>query len=58
MPKSFDQLAQLALKKQELMLKQMQKRQQTYFTYQQNKFMRTTNIEGGMKDAGSGESIR
>ena len=40
------------------MLKQMQKRQQTYFTYQQNKFMRTTNIEGGMKDAESGESIR
>jgi hypothetical protein len=40
------------------MLKEMQKRQQTYFSTQQNKFMRTTNIEGGMKDADTGVSIR
>ena len=39
------------------MLKEMQKRQVTYFTYQQNKFMRTTNVEGGMKEE-NGESIR
>ena len=40
--------AKKAREKQELMLKEMQERQMVYFTIQQNKFMKTTNQEGGI----------
>ena len=35
----------------------MQKRQQTYFSQQQKKFMKTTNNEGGMRDPQEDKSI-
>ena len=39
------------------MLQQMQKRQQNYFSQQQNKFMKTTKSEGGMREPKAAQSI-
>jgi len=56
-PIDFDTLAKKAMQKQTRMLQQMQKRQQNYFSQQQNKFMKTTNSEGGMREPRANQSI-
>lgn len=53
-------LAYLASKTQhklDLMMKAMNKRQINYFSTQQNKFMKTTNSEGGMRESVQAQSI-
>lgn len=55
--KDIDDLAGRCRSKQDRMLKDVHQRLITYFQIQQNKFMKTTNTEGDMRDHADSASI-